>query len=162
MPSTAECGAGRLVDSRVISVNVSAEAAFQPVRRIGGKTGWYYATWLWRVRGLLDAMVGGVGLREGRRDADAPGVGDRVDCWRVEAFEPDRRLRLAAEMKLPGRAWLEFEVEGDGTGSRIRQTATFAPQGIAGYLYWYGLYPIHRLVFAGMFRRIARAAESAR
>lgn len=160
MRFTAERAAGRLVDSRVVSVNVDVEAAFRPIRRIGGRTGWYYANWLWRLRGLLDAIVGGVGLRRGLRQPDERGVGDAVDFWRVEALEPNRRLRLAAEMKLPGRAWLEFEVEGDGTGSRIRQTAMFDPRGIGGRVYWYGLYPIHRLVFAGMLRGIARAAES--
>lgn len=160
MPSTAERAPGRLVDSRVVSVNVGADAAFQPIRRIGGRTGWYYANWLWRLRALLDAMVGGVGLRRGRRQPDELGVGDTVDVWRVEAFEANRRLRLAAEMKLPGRAWLEFEVEGAGVGSTIRQTAIFDPRGIAGRVYWYGLYPIHLLVFAGMLRGIARAAES--
>lgn len=162
MPSTAERAPGRLVDSRVVSVNVGADAAFQPIRRIGGRTGWYYANWLWELRGLLDAMVGGVGLRRGRRQPDELGVGDTVDVWRVEAFEANRRLRLAAEMKLPGRAWLEFEVEGAGVGSTIRQTAIFDPRGIGGRVYWYGLYPIHRLIFAGMLRGIARAAESKR
>jgi len=162
MPSTAGRVPGRLVDSRVVSVNASAEAAFQPIRRIGGRTGWYYANWLWRLRALLDAFVGGVGLRKGSRPPDGLGVGDTVDFWRVEGFEPNRRLRLTAEMKLPGKAWLEFEVEGDGVGSRIRQTAIFDPRGIGGRVYWYGLYPIHRLVFAGMLREIARAAEAKR
>ena len=150
----------RFVDSRMVSVTVGPEAAFQPIRTIGGKTGWYYANWIWRLRGFLDAMVGGVGLRTGRRKADELGVGDTVDFWRVEAFEPNRRLRLAAEMKVPGRAWLEFEVDGSAGGSRIRQTAIFDPRGIGGRVYWYGLYPIHRLIFAGMLRAIAKAAES--
>lgn len=160
MPSRAERVPGRLVDSRVVLVNAGAEAAFQPIRRIGGRTGWYYANWLWRLRALLDAFVGGVGLRKGSRPPDGLGVGDTVDSWRVEAFEPSRRLRLAAEMKLPGKAWLEFEVEGDAVASRIRQTAIFDPRGIGGRVYWYGLYPIHLLVFAGMLRGIARAVES--
>jgi hypothetical protein len=85
-------------------------------------------------------------------------VGDTVDCWRVEEFQSDRRLRLAAEMKLPGRAWLDFEVEGDESGSTLRQTAIFDPVGLAGLAYWYLIYPLHHLVFGGMLRNIARAA----
>ena len=110
------------------------------------------------VRGLLDRAVGGVGLRRGRRDPDHLQVGDALDFWRVEAFEPDRRLRLAAEMKLPGRAWLEFEVTEEEDGATIRQTAEFDPAGLAGLLYWYGVYPLHVLVFRGMLRGIAARA----
>ena len=150
----------RIVDSRTVEVGVSPAAAFTPIRRIGGNTGWYYGQWLWKIRGWLDLLVGGVGLRRSRRDAETLGVGDTVDFWRVEAFEPDRRLRLVAEMKLPGRAWLEFEVQVAGQRSIIRQTAIFDPAGLAGLAYWYLLYPLHELVFAGMLRRIARAADS--
>ena len=121
-----------MIDSRTIHVTASPQDAFAPIRRIGGKKGWYYANWLWQLRGLLDRLFGGVGLRRGRRDPDSLCVGDTVDFWRVEAIEPDRRLRLAAEMKLPGRAWLEFEVTRDATGSIIRQTATFDPKGLLG------------------------------
>jgi len=149
----------RIVDSHAIDVEVPVEAAFEPIRRIGGDTGWYYGNWLWKLRGLLDLLVGGVGVRRGRRDPVDLCVGDALDFWRVEAFEPPRRLRLIAEMRLPGRAWLEFEVSESGDGARIRQTATFDPVGITGLAYWYALYPLHRLVFAGMLRNIARAAE---
>jgi uncharacterized protein YbjT (DUF2867 family) len=149
----------RLVDSRSIHVAVSPERAFLPIERIGGMTGWYYATWLWSVRGFLDLLVGGVGLRRGRRDAEHLSVGDTLDFWRVEAIDPPRRLRLMAEMKLPGRAWLEFEVVATEGGSTIRQTAIFDPLGLFGLLYWYGIYPIHQFVFAGMLRNIARTAE---
>ena len=107
-----------LIDSRTIHVTASPREAFVAIRRIGGKNGWYYANWLWQLRGLLDRLFGGAGLRRGRRDPDVLRVGDTVDFWRVEAIEPDCRLRLAAEMKLPGRAWLEFEVTRDATGSR--------------------------------------------
>ena len=138
--------------------NVPTEAAFAPIQRIGGKTGWYYGNWLWRLRGVLDRFVGGVGLRRGRRDPVDLRNGEALDFWRVEAFEPDRLLRLQAEMKLPGRAWLEFEVTATEGGSIIRQTAVFEPIGLAGLLYWYALYPLHRLVFAGMLRGIARFA----
>jgi uncharacterized protein YbjT (DUF2867 family) len=147
----------RLVDSRVAQVPVPPTAAFAPIRRIGGTTGWYYANWLWRLRGFLDLLFGGVGVRRGRPDPERLRVGDTLDWWRVEAFEPDRRLRLWAEMKLPGRAWLEFEVEGQAHSSTIRQTAIFDPVGLSGLAYWYLMYPLHQLIFAGMLRGIVRA-----
>jgi uncharacterized protein YbjT (DUF2867 family) len=150
---------GRLVDSRVAHVGAPPARAFAAIRRIGGATGWYYGNWLWRLRGGVDVLVGGVGLRRGRRALDSLSVGDTLDWWRVEAFEPDRRVQLAAEMKVPGRAWLEFEVDGEATGSTIRQTATFDPVGLRGLLYWYALYPLHAVVFAGMLRGIVRAVE---
>jgi uncharacterized protein YbjT (DUF2867 family) len=149
----------RIVDSRTATVNVPAEAAFAPVQRIGGKTGWYYGNWLWRLRGILDLLVGGVGLRRGRRDPVDLRVGDTVDFWRVEAFEPNHLLRLQAEMKLPGRAWLEFEVTAGEERSTIRQTAIFDPLGLLGLAYWYSLYPLHRMIFASMLRALIRAAE---
>jgi len=148
----------RLVDSRTITVAVSPEQAFAPIRRIGGQTGWYYGNWLWSLRGFLDLLIGGVGVRRGRRDPENLHVGEPLDFWRVEIFEPPFRLRLKAEMKLPGRAWLEFEVTPCEQGSKIRQTAIFDPIGLAGLLYWYGIYPLHQFVFAGMLRNLARAA----
>ncbi len=150
----------RLIDSRSVHVAIPVERAFAPIRRIGGETGWYFGTWLWRLRGLLDLLFGGVGLRRGRRDPDQLRVGDALDFWRVAALEPNRRLQLAAEMKLPGRAWLEFEVEPELGGARIRQTAVFDPVGLAGLAYWYGVFPLHTLVFRGMLRGIVRAAEA--
>jgi hypothetical protein len=149
----------RLVDSRAVDVDVSAERAFEPIRRIGGKTGWYFANWLWGIRGFLDLLVGGVGMRRGRRDPETIAVGDTIDFWRVEAYEPNRRLRLSAEMKLPGRAWLEFEVTESASSTTIRQTAVFDPVGLLGLMYWYGIFPLHRLVFSGMLRGIVRAAK---
>ncbi|HEX6251212.1 MAG TPA: SDR family oxidoreductase [Gemmatimonadaceae bacterium] len=148
----------RFVDSRVANVAVPAAVAFEPIERIGGGTGWYAFNWLWRARGFLDLMAGGVGVRRGRPSPISLRTGDAVDFWRVEAFEPGRRLRLVAEMKLPGTAWLEFEVTGTGLSSTIRQTATFDAEGLDGKAYWYALYPVHRLVFDGMLRGIARAA----
>ncbi len=148
----------RLVDSRQRDVDVGPREAFAPIRRIGGETGWYAYDWLWRLRGFLDILVGGVGVRRGRPLPDELRVGDALDFWRVEAYEPDRLLRLAAEMKLPGRAWLEFEVVPRGRGATIRQTALFDPVGLGGLAYWYALYPLHRLVFSGMADGIARAA----
>jgi len=149
----------RLVDSRTVKVQRPPAVAFKPIQRIGGDTGWYAWSWLWRLRGFLDLLAGGVGMRRGRPDAETLRVGDTIDFWRVEALEPDRRLRLVAEMKLPGRAWLEFEVTGDGSSSTIRQTAVFDPVGLLGQAYWYALYPMHHLVFGGMLRRLANAAS---
>ncbi len=150
----------RIVDSRTVHVAGTASRSFAPIRRIGGTVGWYYGDWLWHLRGFLDLLVGGVGTRRGRRDPEHVLPGDPLDFWRVEAVEPDHLLRLQAEMKVPGRAWLEFEVTEDATGSVIRQTAIFDPVGLLGLAYWYALYPLHRLVFAGMLAGIARAAEA--
>lgn len=150
-----------LLDARTMRLPVDPDAAFTPIRRIGGKTGWYYANWLWTLRGFLDLLVGGIGVRRGRRDSEQLRTGDVVDFWRVEAIDPGRRLRLAAEMKVPGRAWLEFEVSHVDGGSAIMQTAIFDPAGLLGLAYWYALYPLHQLVFAGMLRGIAAAAIGA-
>ncbi len=147
----------RLVDSRTVNVSAPPSAAFAPILRIGGQTGWYAWNWLWRLRGYLDLLAGGIGMRRGRRSDTSLRVGDTVDFWRVEKLEANL-LRLAAEMKLPGRAWLEFEVGGSGSSATIRQTATFDPVGLPGRAYWYALFPVHQLVFGGMLRGIARAA----
>ena len=149
----------RLVDSRAVHVPASPAVAFAAIRRIGGATGWYYGNLLWKLRGFIDLLFGGVGMRRGRRHPEELAVGDTIDFWRVEAYEPDRRLRLVAEMRLPGRAWLEFEVKPDGDGATIQQTAVFNPVGLLGLLYWYSVYPLHARVFAGMLRGAARAAE---
>jgi uncharacterized protein YbjT (DUF2867 family) len=149
----------RLVDSRAMEVAASPSSAFAPIRRIGGLSGWYFANFLWRLRGLADMLVGGVGLRRGRRDPQTLTAGDALDFWRVESFAPDHQLRLAAEMKVPGRAWLQFDVESTSRGSMIRQTAIFDPAGLAGLLYWYALYPVHKWMFSGMLHEIALRAE---
>ena len=151
----------RLVDSREVELPVRASRAFAAVRRIGGRTGWYRHDWLWQLRGLLDLLVGGAGMRRGRRDPDQAAVGDTVDCWRVTGFVSDRSLRLEAEMRLPGRAWLEFEVTQCEGGCRLRQTAVFQPSGLVGLAYWYGVYPLHALVFRGMLQGIADAVLAA-
>jgi uncharacterized protein YbjT (DUF2867 family) len=148
----------KLVDARQVQVNVGTHRAFAPIATIGGDHGWYFATWLWRIRGAVDLLMGGVGMRRGRRDPEAPAVGDTLDFWRVEAYEPGRRLRLAAEMRLPGRAWLEFEVEPAVGGAIIHQTAVFEPGGLAGLIYWYGLLPVHAVIFGGMLRAIGQRA----
>jgi uncharacterized protein YbjT (DUF2867 family) len=149
----------RLLDSRTALLPCPPEEAFAPIQRIGGVTGWYYGNALWRLRGLLDLPFGGAGTRRGRRHPVELLPGDTVDFWRVEAIEPGRLLRLAAEMSLPGRAWLQFEVEPAGAGgSLVRQTALFDPVGVLGRLYWYAVWPIHGRVFGGMLRGIAAAA----
>jgi len=136
-------------------------AAYRAFTALGGDRGWLYFNWAWRLRGIVDRMVGGVGFRRGRRDISEVRVGDALDFWRVEAIEPDRLLLLRAEMKLPGRGWLQFKAEPiDGGGSRLVQTAFFAPKGLFGLLYWYVLYPIHRLVFSGLIRKLAQQANA--
>ncbi len=148
----------RLVDVRSARVVSPPARAFEPIQRIGGETGWYYGNWLWRARGALDLLAGGVGMRRGRRHPLDLRAGEPLDFWRVAELVPERRLRLEAEMKLPGRAWLVFEVEPEGDGARITQTAMFDPRGLAGLAYWYLVWPLHRLVFAGMLRGLARRA----
>jgi hypothetical protein len=149
----------RLVDSRIRTVRCKASEVFPVIRRIGGKTGWYYADWLWQLRGILDILIGGVGMRRGRRDPEQLRPGDVVDCWRVEKIVPDGLVRFTAEMKLPGRAWLEFELTGEDSHTTIRQTAIFDPVGLTGLAYWYALYPLHQLVFSGMLREIAARCD---
>jgi uncharacterized protein YbjT (DUF2867 family) len=149
----------RLVDARSVRVDTPPAVAFRPIQRIGGRTGWYYGDWLWRLRGGVDLLAGGVGLRRGRRHPVELRAGETLDFWRVEEYEPGRRLRLLAEMKLPGRAWLEFTVEPDRGGSLITQKAVFDPRGLAGLAYWYGVWPLHRLVFGGLIRNLAKAAR---
>lgn len=151
----------RLVDARTLHVDLPPAQAFVPIARIGGASGWYYGTWMWQLRGFVDMLMGGVGMRRGRRDPDSVVVGDALDFWRVEAFEPGRRLRLVAEMKVPGRAWLEFETVPDATGTTIHQTAVFDPMGLWGLLYWYSLVPVHGFIFGGMLSEVARRAKLA-
>lgn len=148
----------RLLDSQTIDVELSPAAAFRAIERIGGETGYYYGNFLWSVRGFLDRLVGGVGLRRGRRHPYRLLAGDALDFWRVENVDRPKVLLLCAEMRLPGRAWLQFEVEGTAERSTIRQTAIFDPMGLAGLIYWYGIWPLHQFVFAGMLRGIAREA----
>jgi uncharacterized protein YbjT (DUF2867 family) len=145
-------------DDRSIVVHATPEQAFGPIRCIGGKVGWYYGDWLWQLRGLMDLVVGGVGMRRGRAHAQNLAVGDVLDFWRVEQFDPDGYLRLRAEMKLPGTAWLEFKVTATDDGCRIRQKATFHASPFWGRLYWWAVHPLHEFVFGGMLRNIAATA----
>ncbi len=153
----------RLVDSRTAEVDLPAALAFAPIQRIGGDTGWYYGSWMWRLRGFLDLLVGGIGLRRGRQHPVNIRIGDTLDFWRVVDFVPDKLLRLEAEMKVPGRAWLEFEVTQSDPSkqhSTVRQTAIFDPVGLFGLFYWYSLYPAHQFIFAGMLRNIVESARN--
>lgn len=153
-------GAGsRIVATRSATVAGPPAETFRAIERIGGASGWYYGDGLWRIRGGVDLLFGGPGMRRGRRDPAMLRPGDAVDFWRVDAVEPGRMLRLRAEMKVPGRAWLQFEVTGDEKRSVIQQTAIFEPHGVGGLLYWYVLYPVHRLIFSGMLRGVASFAE---
>ena len=152
-----------LTDRRQLAVKASAEKLFQVVGSIGGENGWYAADSLWRLRGLIDELFGGVGSRRGRRDPSELSVGDRLDFWRVEELDPGKRILLRAEMKLPGKAWLEFVVDGTcQAGSILTQTARFYPRGLAGIVYWYGIYPVHILVFRRLAAAIGKRAESHR
>jgi uncharacterized protein YbjT (DUF2867 family) len=148
------------VDIRTTVVDATPSQVFAPIRRIGGTNGWYFANSLWRARGWLDFALGGVGMRR-RRDPEDCEPTDVIDGWTVEAYEPDRRLRLRADLKLPGRGWLEFEVTplDDGRRSLLRQTATFDPRGLLGRAYWYVLVPVHKWMFGGLLHEIARRAE---
>jgi uncharacterized protein YbjT (DUF2867 family) len=153
---------GIILERRQRLVRAPSAAVYRTFTRLGGETGWLSMNWAWKLRGFLDRLLGGVGLRRGRRDPQEVRVGDAVDFWRVEAVELDQLLRLRAEMKVPGLAWLEFRVEPIDPGtSRLTQTAFFAPRGLSGLLYWYLLYPIHAVIFSEMAKRLAdRAAAS--
>ncbi len=142
-----------------VTASRSADAVWADITSIGGERGWYYATWLWRLRGAVDRLLGGVGMRRGRRHPTELRVDDPLDFWRVAAVEPNRSLTLVAEMKLPGSAVLELSVEPDGEGSTARLQAHFHPAGSWGLIYWYALWPVHMLIF----RRLAEAiAEGVR
>jgi uncharacterized protein YbjT (DUF2867 family) len=148
---------GMIIERRRKKLAAPSEAAYKVFSGLGGKTGWLYANWAWTLRGLMDRMVGGVGLRRGRRDPEDVRAGDALDFWRVEDVQPGRSLRLRAEMKVPGRAWLQFEAAPKVNGETVlTQTAYFAPKGLFGLLYWYVLYPIHGLIFQGMIDEISK------
>ncbi len=156
---------GLISDRRRLTVNASPASVFAIVKAIGGKNGWLYANPLWHVRGVLDQLVGGPGLRRGRRSQSNVRRGEAIDFWRVEEIEEGRLLRLRAEMKVPGRAWLQFEIEPDEPApdgsprSCITQTALYEPKGLLGLAYWYALAPVHPSIFKGMVRELGRRAE---
>lgn len=154
--------AGRsvFIDARTARTSAPPEALWRVIEGIGGENGWYSSPLLWAIRGWMDRLVGGIGLARGRRSRARLAVGDALDFWRVEALEPGRMLRLRAEMKVPGAAWLELRAEPDGDGSRYDQRAVFFPRGLAGRLYWFAVLPFHGFIFAGMANRITAAAQS--
>jgi uncharacterized protein YbjT (DUF2867 family) len=161
LPTDPDWAGGTLyLDERTRATAADPAALWRVVEGIGGDNGWYSFPLAWRARGWLDRAVGGVGLRRGRRDPNKLYVGDALDFWRVEEIERGRLLRLRAEMRLPGLAWLEFHVEhGEGERTVLRQRATFAPHGLAGHAYWWAIAAFHGIVFGGMIRGITRAAE---
>jgi uncharacterized protein YbjT (DUF2867 family) len=151
---------GMIIEQRQRVAQVPPAQAYQVFSSLGGQNGWLYFNWAWRLRGVMDRLVGGVGLRRGRRDPEDVRVGDAIDFWRVEAVEPGRLLRLRAEMKVPGQAWLQFEAAPyQGEQTLLTQTAYFAPKGLSGLAYWYLLYPFHRVIFSGMIERVVSRAE---
>jgi len=152
----------QLSDTRTSTVALSCHAAFKPIQHIGGKNGWYAWNGLWKTRGMIDRLVGGVGMRSGRPSSTALSVGDTIDFWKVIEYQPDHQLRLAAQMKLPGKAHLEFRVDSAGAYTTITQTAYFKPSGLLGRFYWYALYPVHHLVFSGMLKGITHTAYAER
>ncbi|MFO1464026.1 MAG: SDR family oxidoreductase [bacterium] len=156
---------GMILEVRKTEVEAPPERVFAVFSGIGGDRGWFYADWAWRLRGLLDRLVGGPGMRRGRRNPDTLVAGDALDFWRVEEVRPGRRIRLRAEMKVPGRAWLQMEAEplnGTDAHSLYVQTAYFEPKGLPGLLYWYLLYPIHQVIFSGLCREIKARSEALR
>jgi uncharacterized protein YbjT (DUF2867 family) len=154
---------GMFIEQRRTASVATPEAIYASFERIGGKHGWYYADFLWKLRGWLDKLVGGVGMQRGRRDPDHLVMGDMLDGWRVETLEDGHLIRLWFEMKAPGPAWLQFEtLPRPGGGSLLLLTAFFEPHGIAGLIYWYLLYPFHQLIFWGMSRTIIKLAKALR
>jgi uncharacterized protein YbjT (DUF2867 family) len=156
---------GLIVERRERHVDAQPEQVFSIIEGLGGQRGWLYADWIWSVRGLLDRLMGGVGMRRSRRDPDRLRAGDACDFWRVDRVDrgPEHwELLLAAEMKVPGRAWLQLRAEPRPGGTWLTTNAIFEPRGLAGLLYWYVLYPVHRIIFSGLVRRIAEHAEGQR
>ena len=154
---------GMIVERRQRLIAAPPDRVFAEVERMGGRGGWPYANVLWRIRGLVDRLVGGVGMRLGRRHPERLREGDALDFWRVEEIRRPELLRLRAEMKVPGKAWLQYDITPtDGGHSRLVQTAFFEPKGLPGLAYWYALYPIHGLIFRGTVRTLAARAREAR
>lgn len=159
-PVTLTVSEGMMLETRRLALDLPPAPVFRAYTGLGGERGWLYLNWSWVIRGWADKLFGGVGLRRGRRHPDELRPGEALDFWRVESVEPERLLRLRAEMKVPGRAWLEFRSIPQADGKTLlTQTAYFAPRGVAGFLYWYSLYPIHGFIFSGMIRRIAERAQ---
>ena len=151
---------GMIIERRTLQVDLPPEVLFRSFTGLGGERGWLSMDWAWKFRGLLDQLVGGPGFRQGRRDPDHLRAGDALDFWRVEALEPGSLMRLRAEMKLPGRGWLQFEAIPHPKGGTVFELAAFfEPHGFVGLVYWYALYPLHRPFFSGLSRQVVRRAE---
>ena len=159
-PVRLESRHGMVVERRERTVAAPTSDVYRVFTGIGGARGWYFANWTWKLRGMMDRLLGGAGLRRGRRHPDELRIGDALDFWRVEDLIPDRLLRLRAEIKLPGRAWLQYEVRDLDGSSELVQTAAFIPRGLFGLAYWYALYPFHSWIFSGLIRAVAHRAES--
>ena len=152
---------GMMIERRQTLLDLSPETVFSAYTGIGGQRGWLYMAWAWAIRGWMDKLVGGVGLRRGRRHPDDLRTGESLDFWRVEEIVPDRSMLLRAEMKTPGRAWLEFESIPQKDGQTLLTLgAYFAPRGLPGFLYWYSLFPIHKFIFDGMVRNLSKRAKN--
>lgn len=150
---------GMFIETRQLLLDLSAESVFRSYTGIGGERGWLFMDWAWGIRGWIDKAVGGVGLRRGRRHPDDIRVGESLDFWRVEEVDRGRLLRLRAEMKLPGRAWLQFESIPRDEKTLLTVTAYFAPRGFFGLVYWYAMWPFHKFIFDGLIRRLASRAR---
>ena len=153
-------GGTELTDERTATTDASVEQVFAALCSLGGDTGWHSGEWLWRLRGFIDVLWGGPGIRRGRRDPHSLVIGDYVDFWRVEDLRTPEFLRLHAEMLLPGDAWLEWTVSGTPTGTTIVQRARFKPRGLWGRIYWYAVLPFHSLVFPGLLRGVIKQARA--
>jgi hypothetical protein len=165
-PEWAHCGDAEWAGGTILNcgyrvrINATVDDVWQPVSRIGGKTGWYFGDFLWRLRGILDRLVGGVGLRRGRRHPSEIGVGDALDFWRVLEVVPHQRLSLVAEMKTPGEAMVKFQISCLTSGQvELQMLSRFLPKGLFGILYWYLLYPFHQWIFYGMLKAIAKTID---
>jgi uncharacterized protein YndB with AHSA1/START domain len=165
-PEWAHCGDAEWAGGTIMNcgyrarINATVEDVWQPVSRIGGKTGWYFGNYLWRLRGIMDRLVGGVGLRRGRRHPTEIGVGDALDFWRVLEVDPPHRLMLVAEMKTPGEALLELQITPLANGqTELQMLSRFLPKGLFGIVYWYVLYPFHQWIFYGMLKAIAKSTK---
>lgn len=159
-PYTFTIDEGMFIEHRQRLVDLPPEMVFCAYTGIGGRRGWLYMDWAWGIRGWLDKLVGGVGLRRGRRDPDEIRTGESLDFWRVELVQPGRQMRLQAEMKLPGKAWLEFQSLPQENGQTLlTTTAYFDPHGLFGFLYWYAMWPFHKFIFDGLTRKIAERAQ---
>jgi hypothetical protein len=150
---------GRMIERRQQLLDLPPDVVFRAYAGVGGERGWLYMDWAWAFRGWLDKLVGGVGLRRGRRQPDDIHAGEALDFWRVEEVQLNRLLRLRAEMKLPGEGWFQFESIPQDGRTLFTMAAVFAPRGLWGLLYWYLMWPFHKVLFDGFVRRLASRAR---